>query len=284
MAMPSVLAELELDVCSLFGPCMSNFFQACGGDWQAKLFKGLGKGFGKGLFKGKGKGKGCGKGVNKTDQRSTPEGNVMEAAMQALLTHPCDAVRSAAEEALESARNHHIAKPQVQRNMDVQQSDSHSEDFDNSTECGWVVANALTEPQASFVGEVAVEEVLAVNFNSSSAGDVTSQWASLLAQFPLMSRAYHFGCVSKNSEDAHITLRFCLLNNGSAPWPSNTAFRIAAGDPCGSESIHVGEVAAGDVTEIKLQLSLSSTQSPRSSWALEIDGQPFGPLLTLDLC
>lgn len=283
MSIPNVLAELELDVCSLFGPCMGKFFQPCAGDWQTQLFKGLGKGFAKGLCKGKGKG--CrGKGFNKTAQKNISGGNAMEAAMQALLSHPCDAIRSAAEEALESARNHIVEKPSVHTSTDVAKSDSHPEGLDSSIEHNWVLANGLIEPQAAFVGEASAEQVLSVSFDSTSAGDVTVQWSSLLEQFPLMSQAYHLGCISKNSEDARITLRLCLLNTGTAPWPSNTTFRIAAGDPCGSESIPVGEVAAGDVTEINLQLRFSIFQSPRSSWALEIDGQPFGPLLMLDLC
>jgi len=302
MSMPSVLAELEIDLCSMFEPCMRNLCDPCTGNWQKKMFKGFGKGFGKGLFKGKGKFKGkgwrCEKGFENRDRMCESNVNPMEAAMQTLLSHPCDKIRSAAEDALEAARSGNVQMSPDQMEVHREQSNSaNSPEQDDSSEHSWVVASAVTEPQASFVGEAAVTEpqasfvgeaavgdVLSVNFDSAVAGDVTHEWVSLLQQFPLMNQAYNLGCLSRKSEDARISLCFCLLNAGSESWPSSTTFRIVAGDPCGSDTIHVGEVAAGDIAEIKLQLRLSAVQSPRSCWALEVDGQPFGPLVMLDLC
>lgn len=231
----------------------------------------------KGLMKGKcgkGQGKGRGKGWWPDAQHSadaaapaaaaSPEENtsaranadaVYEDALAALLGNENEAVRKAAEAALAKAKQAAVPEP----------------------------AQAPAEPEpeccAALCGDPFVELLSAVDYDRSPVGDVSRDWASVLAQFPRMRRAFHFGRV-QSAAGAALALRLCVANTSKKPWPASTALRIAAGPAQGLPELHVGALGPGDVAELELRLL---PESPgRSSWSLEADGEPFGPLLILD--
>merc|ERR1712161_134766 len=100
----------------------------------------------------------------------------------------------------------------------------------------------------------------------------------------MVNQAYSLGHISwrqsvPGAEFSVATIHVRLVNNGQQTWPEATALRIAAGNAFGLHEIMVGGVAQGQVVELALPLVLPSTlELGRSTWALEVNGQPFGPL------
>jgi len=143
---------------------------------------------------------------------------------------------------------------------------------------------------AKLIGDPSVEVSSGMlGFDQTSAGDITSVLAQQLSQFPLLNQAYQFGRISANKEGsddqfAIVTIRARLVNDGQEAWPESTTLRVAAGNPFGLQEMHVGSVAPELVAELELNLVVPlNLEHSRSVWALEIQGQPFGPLMILEV-
>jgi hypothetical protein len=212
--------------------------------------------------------------ASSTPPNLSPDASTYERALAVLLSHPNEVVRSAAEFALQQA--------QLQTKDEKEQPVS---DQIVSSEHGLVSATSAA------VLDVPVVEVSSASlvFASNLAGDVTAEWAPLLSQFPMMSQAYRFGRFSwtRASSDEHFAVvKVCarLINNGQQAWPESTTLRIAAGNPYGLEELLVGAVPPGQAAELEMNLAVpSKMEETRSAWSLENHGQPFGPLMILEV-
>merc|ERR1712070_950848 len=117
--------------------------------------------------------------------------------------------------------------------------------------------------------------------------DITDEWRPVLSQFNLMKQAFLLGRVFLDGDASHpgvMTVHLGLGNDGTTSWPADTSLRIAAGNPLGCEQVAAGEVPVGSVLEVTLKLDLpSGMDANRSAWALETNGEPFGPMLILEV-
>merc|ERR1712107_24749 len=137
----------------------------------------------------------------------SPDASTYERAFAVLLSHPNEAVRSAAESALQQA--------QGQTNGEEEEPEQIV-----ASELGLVSATS-----AAVLGVPVVDVSCASLFEANLAGDVTTEWTPLLSQFPMMSQAYRFGRFSwSRSSDEHfavVTVCARLINNGQQAWPES---------------------------------------------------------------
>ena len=102
-----------------------------------------------------------------------------------------------------------------------------------------------------------------------------------------MKQAFLLGRVflNRNASDVSVmAVHLVLGNSGNTAWPAGTALRIAAGNPLGCEQVAAGEVPVGAVLEVTLKLDLPcDMEANRSAWALECNGEPFGPMIILEV-
>jgi len=206
--------------------------------------------------------------------------------MSALLAHSDATIREAAQQALQQASQ---AASTSSAPYSAETCGAASTPWPASTPAADVmVPQTQSSPvlSAALMGEPTLEfhsdELVAI-----ATGDVTDEWQPILAQFQSMNKAFLLGRVTvmTNSSGTKVmVMSFNLVNDGSAPWPSQTTLRIASGSPFGSEHVDVGEVAVGSNSAITLKLEVpSGVEASRSAWALESNGEPFGPMLIVEV-
>lgn len=280
----AVQSELKQRFCA----SAMKVFQTAGMGWH----KGWGKGW-KGCkgwkgWKGcKGAAKGWHKGARTSEQEPAPEAkrhcptrsstsdSVHENAISMLMSHPDAKIREAANMAMRQAE-------ESMSSADVPTQKSSMPDPKPETSSG-----ATASLSASLMGIPSVEvHSSAIQVDVSVAGDVSSAWMPILSQFPLLTTAVLLGHVACDSSSgpAEMLVHLSLVNDSCVPWPAETNLRIAAGDPFGCEVITVGEIPSGDVFQTVMKLNIPHAGGPsRSAWALESHGEPFGPMLILEL-
>eukprot|EP00933_Yihiella_yeosuensis_P073744 TRINITY_DN82485_c0_g1_i1.p1 TRINITY_DN82485_c0_g1~~TRINITY_DN82485_c0_g1_i1.p1 ORF type:complete len:218 (-),score=32.47 TRINITY_DN82485_c0_g1_i1:88-741(-) len=126
-------------------------------------------------------------------------------------------------------------------------------------------------------------------------GDATVELGKALQYFPNVKKAYRLGqiYVSRSKLDGNqvaITATLMLANTGVAAWPAQTNMRLVLGSGLGLYNLHVGQaVPPGVHIDLTLQLEIPEAGKgeghsfSRSVWVMEALGEPFGPLLVLEV-
>lgn len=268
---------------------------------QTLLAKGKGKGKrGKGWGKcGKGWGKrswcedgesqnwfgGCAKRARHDDENTSA---VHDAALSSLLAHPDEKIREAAQQALQQAASASANASTQPTTDDVGQPYTAPVTAPAPYIESAVPSDPPREVSAVLSSEPAVEiHSGAISLAPLESRDITDEWQPLLSQFASMKQAFLLGRVFMDaaaSQPGVVTIHFGLGNDGTVSWPANTSLRIAAGNPLGCEQVEAGEVPVGSVLEVTLKLDLPvGIDANRSAWALESNGEPFGPMLILEV-
>jgi len=255
----------------------SDWWKSWAGGWGGKC----GKGFGKRGWYGNGESHGCPKRARKEQHEGT---SVHDAAMSSLLAHPDAKIREAAQQALQQAVNARAAHSSSEETVPPYTAPA-------TVPTPYVESTMPTNsPVLSAVlnSEPAVEiHSDAISLMPLETRDITDEWQPILSQFNGMKQAFLLARVFLDSGASHpsvMAVHFALGNDGSVSWPANTTLRIAAGNPLGCELVNAGEVPTGSVLEVTLKLDLpSGIDANRSAWALESNGEPFGPMLILEV-
>lgn len=124
-------------------------------------------------------------------------------------------------------------------------------------------------------------------------GDATAELAHILNYHPGLQQVYRLGMFVINTAlyngqpvNAHAALS--LRNNGRGSWPPGTSLRLTHGSGYTVHSIDVqSEVHPGQSVEFYLHFKFEMAggvggNTETSAWALEVDGNPFGPLMLLE--
>jgi len=280
----AILAEVSADAANLVKTLMSKGKGKgkCGKGWSGKCGKGWGKRSWHGGESQTGLG-GCPKRA-----KLEHDSSVHDAALSSLLAHPDIKVRDAAQQALRQA-----ASAATTPNPNPNSQETVASYSALATEPVPYVMSALASDtplrvSAILNGEPAAEiHSDAISLSSLETRDVTPEWQPILSQFNSMKQAFLLGRVFLDSGATHpsvMAVHFVLQNDGNACWPANTTLCIAAGNPLGCEKVDAGEVPIGSVLEVTLKLELpSGLEATRSAWSLESNGEPFGPLLILEV-
>jgi len=277
-----VLGECSAEAAALVKMLMAKGKGKCGRGWGGKCGKGWGK---RAWYEGESQkwSGSCAKRARHEDENNSA---VNGAALSSLLAHPDAKIREAAQQALQQA---------------VAANSSTSPTTDEAgqpytapvpTPVPYVESAMPSEGpgklSAVLGGEPAIElHSGAISLAPLESRDITDEWRPVLSQFNLMNQAFLLGRVfvdSGASDPGVMIVHLGLANDGTTPWPANTALRIAAGNPLGCEQVAAGEVPVGSVLEVTLKLDLpSGIDANRSAWALESNGEPFGPMLILEV-
>jgi len=282
-----VLAEVSAEAAALVKTLMGKGKGKgkCGKGWGGKC----GKGWGKRSWYGDGQSQGGFGGCSKRarcEQESTTA--VHDVAMASLLAHPDAKIREAAQQALQQAACATASPIPHASSEDI--VPPYTAPAAEATP--YVVSAMPTDspPVVSAVlhGEPAVEiHSDAISLAPLETRNITDEWRPILSQFNSMKQAFLLGRVFLDSGASHssvMAVHFALGNDGTASWPANTTLRIAAGNSLGCEQVNAGEVPVGSVLEVTLKLDLpSGIDANRSAWALESNGEPFGPMLILEV-
>merc|ERR1712070_401486 len=256
----------------------------CGKGWGK-----WGKGWGKRSWFGDGERQnwfeGCAKRARHEDENTSA---VHDAALSSLLAHPDAKIREAAQQALQQAVSATATAAAQPATEEVSQPYPAP-----ATAPAPYVESAMPsartcELSAVLSGEPAVEiHSGAIALAPLETRDITDEWRPVLSQFGSMKQAFLLGRVFLDADASHpgvMTIHFGIGNDGTTSWPANTTLRIAAGNPLGCEQVSAGEVPVGSVLEVTLKLDLpSGMDANRSAWALETNGEPFGPMLILEV-
>jgi len=282
-----VLAEVSAEAAALVKTLMAKGKGKgkCGKGWAGKC----GKGWGKRSWHGDGEGQtwfgGCPKRA-KCEHDSTSA--VHDTALSSLLAHPDAKIRDAAQQALQQA-----ASAAANSNPNPSAEDTVTPYTAPAHEPIPYVMSAVPSDSPLVVsailnGEPAVEvHSDAISLAPLETRDVTAEWTPILSQFNSMKQAVLLGRVFLDGGANHpsvMAVHFTLGNDGTASWPANTTLRIAAGHSLGCDQVDAGEVPVGSVLEVTLKLDLpNGLDANRSAWALESNGEPFGPMLILEV-
>jgi len=126
-------------------------------------------------------------------------------------------------------------------------------------------------------------------------GDVTTDWAVALQEFPAVSSIFCLGRIVVRARPyvCHAVpamVRAVVANDGKHEWPEGTALRIVAGNSFGLDALPCGGLPPCCAAELLLDLSVPTVEpsgptfGTRSAWVLTDGyGQPFGPVLTVEV-
>jgi hypothetical protein len=127
------------------------------------------------------------------------------------------------------------------------------------------------------------------HFFSEAVGDVTDEYASLLAQYPHLKQAFRLGQVHVNHAlpSTGLLAKVVVANDGAVAWPEMTRIAVVAGPDYGFPHLPLAPLAPNEGAEIVMDLSVGHGQigeSSLSAWTLvdEFD-QPFGALMLLEI-
>lgn len=256
----------------------------CGKGWGK-----CGKGWGKRSWWGDGESQnwfeGCAKRARREEENTSA---VHDAALSSLLAHPDAKIREAAQQALQQAASAAANASTRPTTEDVGQPYTAPATAPAPYVESAVPSDPPREVSAVLNGEPAMEvHSGAISLAPLESRDITDEWRPILSQFASMKQAFLLGRVfvdAASSQPGVMTIHFSLGNDGTVSWPANTTLRIAAGNPLGCEQVAAGEVPVGSVLEVTLKLDLpDGIDTNRSAWALESNGEPFGPMLILEV-
>mmetsp|Transcript_51470 Transcript_51470/g.130904 ORF Transcript_51470/g.130904 Transcript_51470/m.130904 type:complete len:589 (-) Transcript_51470:142-1908(-) len=135
----------------------------------------------------------------------------------------------------------------------------------------------------------------ALSEDASFPRDATADLGSVLDPFPGVHTAYRLGRLvarrTGSAEEHGVAIAQVFLgNDGLDMWPSSTMLRLISGSDLGLIELSVGEVQSGAHVELTLQFKVplasdveDAEDSVRSAWVLEASGEPFGPLLLVEV-
>jgi len=120
--------------------------------------------------------------------------------------------------------------------------------------------------------------------------DATADLNLSLDSFPGVDLAFRLARLAvarvPDGGEAPVTVDLYVGNDGATAWPDSTSLRLISGPDLGLNELPVGAVAAGNHVELTLHFRIpldSDEPSVRSAWVLEAAGDPFGPLLLLEV-
>jgi len=272
-----VLAEVSADAATLVQNLMAKGRGKgqCGKGWGGKC----GKGWGKRNWSG-----GCAKRARHEENSSS----LHDSAMASLLAHPDAKIREAAQQALQQA-----ADAAATANTQPSPEDLSPPYTAPVTTPAPYVESAMPlecpkQLSAVLHGEPSLELLSdSIALAPLETRDITHEWGPILSQFSSMKQAFLLGRVFLDRSASHpcvMAVHLVLGNDGNAAWPADTTLRIAAGNPLGCEEVTAGEVPVGSVLDVTLKLDLPiDLEANRSAWALECNGEPFGPMIILEV-
>eukprot|EP00931_Biecheleriopsis_adriatica_P085563 TRINITY_DN6015_c0_g1_i1.p1 TRINITY_DN6015_c0_g1~~TRINITY_DN6015_c0_g1_i1.p1 ORF type:complete len:222 (-),score=54.23 TRINITY_DN6015_c0_g1_i1:17-682(-) len=119
--------------------------------------------------------------------------------------------------------------------------------------------------------------------------DLTKLCAPALQAFPTVTSARCLGrvAVAGTGQPLPAVSRAIVQNCGAEAWPAGTTLQIVAGDSFGFDSLFIGPLEPGQGAALHLDFSLRAPppEGCRSCWVLvDEQGEPFGPLLALEVC
>lgn len=133
----------------------------------------------------------------------------------------------------------------------------------------------------------------ALSQDLSAPRDATTEMAAALAYFPYVTKAHRLGRLIVQREalqggQAVATALIYVGNDGGVTWPAASRLRLVTGPDMGLYILPIEtEVPPGAHVELSLQFVVKSfdpeVKSQRSGWVLENAGEPFGPLLLLEV-
>lgn len=233
--------------------------------------------------------------------------SVMSAALSSLLQHSNGAVRSAAIQAISAAlaaQDTPASDTEDTAPTSDQAPESDGEvSAPTSSDGDWEKPNEDAVSQSSeevtgrpksakalsgtmAFGEAAREAVFDL---AEARGDVTEEMADFISQYQNVDQAYRLGrlAIFQNEENASAIAKVVITNDGALPWPEASAIRSVAGPAYGFPEMELGAVPVGETVEFALDFSFGAGQGgdgALSAWAMiDEDGQPFGPLLLLEV-
>jgi hypothetical protein len=220
------------------------------------------------------------------------EASMYKEALAKLLAHPDEAVRNATREALECVKKTQVdeaATPAADETASV--SKASSEDWEKpcsvtSSQEEWEhvpqdaepaqQAKASTKPAAPvsarvLTANIEVGHAQAMGEVASCRGDASAeaQFAALISQYSKVSQAYNVGgiWVHHSLDRATALAKVIVTNDGSEPWPEQSALRLIAGPAHGLAELPLGAVPAGQPVEIVMDLTLEGQGQSMSAWA-----------------
>jgi len=219
-------------------------------------------------------------------------------ALARLLNHSDEAVRAAAHQAIiatvSEAPVPTPSEEDMQDGLEAQTvaSDSPSfeivqpEEFETESE-----RDAPTERSAKVIdGSMAfVNSAHAIIDLADARGDVTDEFSGLLSQYSEVKQAFRLGrlAVHHGEPEAGAVATVVVTNTGSSDWPKVSELRVVAGPAYGLTELPLGPVPAGDTVEMLMDFSFGpgeAGEAALSAWAMiDAHGQPFGPLLVLEV-
>mmetsp|Transcript_70952 Transcript_70952/g.125447 ORF Transcript_70952/g.125447 Transcript_70952/m.125447 type:complete len:726 (-) Transcript_70952:227-2404(-) len=220
------------------------------------------------------------------------EPSVSANALAMLLEHPDEVVRSAAKEALHKASAPEASDDEWEKPSQKEESQDGEEwekmdDLDIAEQ-----PEGVQEKSARAIyANVELSHLEASADFAEARGDVTNEFGHLLANYPKLKQAYRLGriAVQHTQQDATANVKTIITNNGSKAWPAASSLRLVAGPDLGFPELALGPVPSGETVEICMDLKLGSSDAAGSTsltaWAMvdEAAGEPFGPLLVLEL-
>jgi len=277
-----VLGEFSADAATLVKTLMAKGKGKCGKGWGGKCSKGWGKRAWYDRESQKWSG-GCAKRARHEDENTSA---VHDVALSSLLAHPDAKIREAAQQALQQAVAARSSTPPTPE--DAGQTYTAPVPIPAPYVESAMPSEGPGKLSAVLGGEPAIElHSGAIALAPLESRDITDEWRPILSQFNLMKQAFLLGRVFVDSGASHpgvMIVHLGLVNDGTTSWPANTTLRIAAGNSLGCEQVAAGEVPVGSVLEVTLKLDLpSDIDANRSAWALESNGEPFGPMLILEV-
>jgi len=287
-----VLAEVSAEAAMLVQTLMAQGAgpSGCGKGWGGKC----GKGWGKRSWSSDGGRSSWWGGCAKRARHEESSSSLHDAAMSTLLAHPDAKIREAAQQALQQAAD--VAATAATAATANSQPSPEGSGLPYKAPMGTpppyvesaVPLECPKQLSAVLHGEPALElHSDSIVLAPLETRDVTNEWSPILSNFPSMKQAFLLGRVflDRSASDASVmAVHLVLGNSGNTAWPAGTALRIAAGHPFGCEQVTAGEVPVGAVLEITLKLNLPcDMEANRSAWALECNGEPFGPMIILEV-
>lgn len=152
---------------------------------------------------------------------------------------------------------------------------------------------------ASILGDTTLELLHeALSEDTTVSRGAAADLESLIEDYPYLQESYRLGRLEVNRRmlqdgDAPVLCSAHMLNDGQYVWPASTTLRLVSGLDFGLNELTIGQqVEPASVVELTLPLRIPAdseavegvdTTAVRSAWVLEAGGEPFGPLLILEV-
>jgi len=213
--------------------------------------------------------------------------SVCQQAIEDLLRHSNEEVRSAVRKAVAVAKN-------AEKNGKVGGDDEVQTLTAGEAEIALTLHSMAAEAKrvsAKVVSTTGFQCGPEASEDASARGDVTSELADVVAASGA-TQMYRIGrIVMPPMGDTAIAVPTCaklvIVNDGEAPWPETAALTSAFGPCYEFPHMDLGAVQAGEAVEIVMDLSVAaaSTGASRSAWAIidSATGALLGPILCFEV-